>query len=228
MAYPATFLSLQDAVIDKLRLDAAEDRERVKDWINQIYADACIETQASITAATMVLTANEPTYTLPAALIRITDIFVSPVSGTQYGPLEPVTLAQILRWRTGQGGANTTSGSVTHYCRRGINLVDFYPTPSSADTLTVYYVERPTSLSQDADTPELPEPYASKVLEYGALAEGADFKMDPREQEYRGLYQDWLRRLQVHLNVAGGGVAKQIPVYGSVSPLAFDNSVDVR
>lgn len=227
MAYPSTFLDIQDSVINKLRLDDAADRNKVKDWINQAYTDVCIETQASITAATMALTANQAEYTLPSAPVRITDIFVTPVSGTRYGPLDAVSLAQILQWRNASDGTNASTGTVQCYCRRGLNLLEVWPTPSAADVLTVYYVERPAPLSADTDIPELPEPYATKTLEYGALAEAADFKRDPSEDKYRALYQDWMRRLQAHLNMAGGGVAKQIPVYPGVNRRPHDNSMDV-
>lgn len=227
MGYPSTFLDIQNAVIDKLRLDAAADRERVKDWINQVYADVCVETAANITAANLTLTADEPTYTLPDSVLKITDMYVTPVDGTTYGPLEPVALSQIIRWRQGTGG-NTSSGSVLYYCRRGLNLIDFYPTPSSADTITVYYVVLPAVLSEDEDVADLQEPWSSKLLEYGALAEAADFKRDPSEGQYRALYADWLRRFQTHMNMSGGGVAKQIPVFNAFDRMPADNSMDAR
>ena len=44
MAFPSTFLDIQNAVINKLRLDSTNDLSKVKDWINQVYYEACIET----------------------------------------------------------------------------------------------------------------------------------------------------------------------------------------
>ena len=45
MPYPQTFVGIQDAVIAKLRLDDTDtNRDLVKDWINQSYAQVAEET----------------------------------------------------------------------------------------------------------------------------------------------------------------------------------------
>lgn len=226
MAFPSTFGSIKDSVIAKLRLDATADDDRVGDWINQVYADLCVDTEAIQTASTMDLTANEATYTLPSAVVRIKWMFVTPVSGSRSMALEPTTMEQILLRRMGQG-SNSDVGSVQFYALNGHNLIDFYPTPASADTITMYYVALPAGLSNDDDVPEISEPYASKILEYGALAEGADFKRDPSEQQYRALYASWMQRFRQHLRRKEGGVAKQFELYNGFPRLSHDRSRDV-
>jgi hypothetical protein len=227
MAYPATFRTIKDSVIAKLRLDADADDTRVGDWINQVYADACVETEAIQTASTMTLTADSATYTLPDAVIRMKWMFVTPADGQQSMALEPVTLEQILRWRMA-GGSDPVTGSVQYYALSGHDIIDFYPTPGAADTITLYYVKLPGALANDDDVPGISEPYASKLLEYGALAEGADFKRDPSEQSYRAQYASWMQKLKTHLNRKEGGVAKQFDVYGSFPRVSADNSRDIR
>lgn len=228
MAFPSTFADLKNSVIAKLRLDSDADESRVEDWLNQIYADVCIETEALQTPATVNLAADTATYTLPDVVKRIKWAYVTPVSGTSSAALEPVSLEEIIRMRVGTTSSSISNGTVCYYALSGNSLIDFYPTPASADTVTIYYVKLPTALSQPTDVPEMDEPFASKLLEYGALAEGADFKRDPSEQMYRGLHQDWMRRYKVHLNRKEGGVAKQIPVYPGALRVPPANDLDFR
>ena len=217
MAYPATFLSLQDAVIGKLRLDATADRSRVKDWINQVYAQVCLETEALQKADAMDVTANVASYTLPAAVLRMREIVSAASSSpTSWGPpLEQVTLDEILSLRQSGAIAYTNNGAAVKYALDGMTQLELYPTPTQVDKLLFYYVYLPTALSGDADVPVLPEPFASKILEYGALAEGADFVSDPDFDRYRAIYEDWLRRFRVHIARRRGSSVGQMRVLGA-------------
>ena len=67
MAYPSTFVQLQNEVIDRLRLDSIADLTRVKDWINQVYTDICVETEALQDFATSTFTSGCLLYTSDAA-----------------------------------------------------------------------------------------------------------------------------------------------------------------
>lgn len=191
-------MDVQNAVIAKARLSSTNDLTKVKDWINQVYAEVCMELEANVSTSTMTLTANTASYTLSSSIGRIKEMYVTPVGATQTSPLTQTTLDYILRRRQASAGA-MTSGYVTHYALLGINDFEVYPTPTSADVLTIWYVGLPTALSADADTPILTEPYASKLLEYGALAEAADFKGDPAGDSYRAMFVDWKRRYRAHL-----------------------------
>lgn len=216
MAYPATFLSLQDSVINKLRMDTA-DRSKVRDWINQVYADACVETEVLQKGDTMAVTPNVGSYTLPSQVIRMIEIaMASAASPTSYGPpLEQVSLDQIIGLRQSSQVASTNNGTPSKYAVVGIQEIELWPTPTSADSLLMYYSYLPTALSADADTPVLPEPFGSKLLEYGALAEAADFVGDPDQDRYRALYENWLAKLRVHLNRRRGAGAGQLRVMGA-------------
>jgi len=46
VSFPSTFLDIQNAVIQKARLDPLLDTQRVRDWINQTYPRVCVETEA--------------------------------------------------------------------------------------------------------------------------------------------------------------------------------------
>ena len=227
MAFPSTFVDLQNDVIQRLRLDATADLAKVKDWINQVYAQVCVETEANVTVATMALTAGTSSYTLSSSIERIKGMFVTPVGGQASQPLLPITLDELIKRRSASNAATATSGSVTHYALLGLSEFEVWPTPASADTITVYYSALPTALSADADVPILHEPWASKLLFNGAAAEAADYKGDPAENDYRAIFEDQLRRYRTHLSLKGPRPNQFQVVSSSPFPL-HDPSTDVR
>lgn len=155
-------------------------------------------------------------------------MYVTPVGGAQSQPMIQTSLDYILRRRQASGGVGTASGYITHYALLGLNDLEVYPTPQSADTVTVYYVALPTALSANGDTPVLQEPYASKVLEYGALAEAGDYKGDPMTDEYRALYQMWMAKLKTHITRRAGSQPGQFRVFPEHRFPPHDPSTDVR
>lgn len=204
MAFPTTFVTLQNAVIAKARLDATADAAKVRDWINQAYAQICVEAEVLVDVGTTTLTANTSTYDLSTTtqILRIKDLFISS-QGTVYGPLRQISIDQMLRLRQSSGGVPPESGTADRYSLSGKNTLDLYPTPAFADTMTFYYVALPTALSSDSDVPVLQEPWP-KVIEYGALVEAADFKADPSLDRYEQKYLEWKARFLTHMNLRRG------------------------
>ena len=210
-----------------MRLDATNDLTKVKDWLNQVYAEVCVETEAIQTSTTQVLSANVAKYTLAASILRIKAIYVTPVGAVQSAPLQQITLDYILRRRQAGGGVGVSVGYVTHYALLGIDDLEVWPTPTGADVLTIYYVGLPTALSANGDVPVLQEPYSSKILEYGALAEAADWKGDPSEQEYRQMFQAWKMKYRAHLTRKQGGQPGQFRLLPGYQFPPHDPSVDI-
>ena len=219
MAYPATFLDIQNAVILKARLDPVLDLPNVKDWINRAYAQVCVETEANVSADTMTLTTGVASYSLPAGIARIKQMVVKPAGSTQFNPpLVRTTLDEILNRRQFGGDTTTTANmgiaQSTHYAVIGLNQFELWPTPSAADVITLWMVALPTALVADGNVPILQEPYSSTLLEYGALVHAGDFKGDPSTADWQNSYNEWLGKYIDHLNQRQGDLPGQFHQWG--------------
>lgn len=212
-------------MIAKARLNTADDTSRCKDWINQIYADACLTVEATITSTTINMVAGTSTYTLASSIMRIKEMTTTPSGATISGPLKQTTLDEILNRRRAAGGVQ--GSRVTHYALLGLTDLEVWPTPQNADVITCWYVSAPTPLSGDTDTTVLPEPFASKVLEFGALAEAADFKGDPAGPQWAGEYQQWLQKLKTHITRKQGSQPGQFRVWNDSIYPPHDPSTDL-
>jgi hypothetical protein len=216
MAFPSTYADIQQAVIEKATLDPVLDLPKTKDWINQVYFQAAVETEAISGEATMSLTSGSGSYALPAAVARIRQMAVQPSGSTVFNaPLILTTLDEILQRR--QAGQQGSYPQATHYTVVGINGLEVWPTPAAADVISIYYVSYPTALSANTDVPVFEEPYASKILEYGALAEAGDFKGDPATGQWAADYTDWMGRYRAHLQRKRGVIPGQFHQWGEPS-----------
>lgn len=222
MAYPATFTDIVAQVVAKARLDATADATAAGTWVNQAYFAACIENEVSETSGTVTLTANTYSYDLTsfltAAIVRVKAMVVTS-AGTTFAPLQYVPLDEILARRQ----SSAATGIAEFYTLVGYKTLELFPTPGAADTLTIYYIAAPTVLATTA-VPILPEPYGSKVLEYGALCDAAEFKSDPQLAYWQEKHGEWSTRLRVHLNRRRSGQVGQLSGFGDREWIPHDPS----
>ncbi len=188
----------------------------------------CVETEFFLSSATgSALSANASNQTIPTSLIGMDYIIATKTDGTTTLPLIQIPFEEILERRANSGAQAGTNGAPSHFARY-YTTVEFWPNAQGGETLTYYGQALPTALSANGDTPILPEPYASKALEYGALAEAADFKKDPDVQTYRALYEDQKRRLRAFRNRRRGKLVAQLGIQGASLLPPHDPSVDLR
>lgn len=176
----------------------------------------------------MTLTASQAVYTLDANLIRIKAMTVTPSGSTQSRPLEPVSIEQLLEYTAGTGLAQPNTGGPNRYALFGVSDIQFYPTPSSADTVTVYYVKQPTALSANSDTSVLPEPYSARCLIYGACAQAGEFVSAPQTQAFAQQFEMWKTRLRGHLRRKQGAYTTHFRIIGGRLTAPHDPSTDIR
>lgn len=193
--YKPTFAVIQSNVIGKLRMDSTADSTLVKGWINQAYQEVLQQTGALETTGTTSLTSGTSSYALPTGLVKIRQVVFLYSDGTQSLPLQRVRFEKILTYRysTLAQGERVT---VPLYALVGQDTIEIWPTPGTNQTLKYWYSYLDDALSGDSDTCDIEEPYGSKLLEYGALVEGARYKKDPNLPDYEQQYQVWLRKYQ--------------------------------
>jgi len=214
MAFPSTFGDIQSAVLQKTRLDPVLDGQRIKDWINQAYYRVCVETEAVVATGVMSCAAGAYSYTLAPQVARVKQMQIRPYgSGTLNPPLIRTTLDELLRRRQ-SGGDSPLAGQSTHYALLGINDFELWPTPAAGDQILTWYVQFPTPLAANTDVPVLEEPYASKLLEFGALIDAGDFNGDPSTIDWEQNFDTWMTRYVAHLDRKQGIIPGQFHQWG--------------
>lgn len=104
-------------------------------------------THCYISEATLTMTAGVGDYTLDSAILAIEDVFLT--SGGSNFRVRRMSTTDLINLRMFQ----VTTAPTQMYSMNGTNMIMFYPTPSQADTITVYYVPRPTALANASDDP---------------------------------------------------------------------------
>lgn len=212
-----------------MRLDSSVDLPSVKDWINQRYAQIVVETQAKQAYATMSLTANTDTYTLPASVERIINMYVTPTGGTRMRALELTSVEDLINRKAGTFSTSDQGAGVTHYALLGIDEFVVWPTPQNADVITIFYVALPTALSGNTDVPIIHEPWVSKLLFHGPAQDAAEFQGDWQNAQWHAAqFEAWLGRYRTHLNRKRGANTQQFRIASGPYLPPHDPSTDIR
>jgi len=205
--YAATGTDIVQAINDKLRLDNDEDFGRAWLWVNGAISKIAIETGFFHGGADgPIFKGGEINQPLPVALVRLDYVTCTLTGGVPTRVLrQALTFDRILALRA-QG---FVSGAPRiYYLWQG--SIEFWPTANGGEQLHYYGSLLPDVIS-GYDLCPLPEPF-SKLVEYAALFEGAQFKKDPLVEEYRGLYAEWMNRFHAYLNQRRGRNGLQFTV----------------
>lgn len=146
----STFAELKVNVSNELGLDqTASGTEDVLlgRRLNQAVREVLRKTKCRVAVGNTTLTAGENDYELPADVLAVNKIVNS-----DDDPLDRESVEEIYELRR----ASTAIGSVGYpyrYAVDGANLLMLYPTPNVTDTLTLYYVPKPTEMSAAGNDP---------------------------------------------------------------------------
>lgn len=229
----ATLAQLRTRVSSKLGLDntaASDEQSLIDSWANDAVLDILMETQCYVAEATATLTSGSGDYTLDSNILVIKDVFVT--SDSQQGMLDHVSPDAILQMRSvGTVPTNPTR----YYAINGANTLMIYPNPSSGDTMTFWYVPRPTAMSSASDDPSsstfggIPKEW-HKAIELYMLWQAADYTDDSASQngvQYLGQYDAWLRRVKKERNTkTGRNLGAAVPGRRRRPMVPHDNSAD--
>ena len=135
-----------------------------------------------------------------SGILDVVELYLTSSGGTRY-TLERVSVTDIIeKRRTGV----PSNSPVSAYAVSGLNLIMFWPPPSSTDVLSVYNVPTPTALASAGDDPSLtafagiPEILHEAIFLY-ACARAASYDDDQSSaqgQRYLTLYTAEIARYQ--------------------------------
>ena len=149
----STLATLESNVAGVLGLDfdstapTAGDGPRLLGWANDAVIDLLRRTHCYIAPATLTMTAGTSDYRLDSSVLAIEDMYLTSAS-TNYR-VKRVTTTELLDMRM----YSTSTSLVQKYALNGVDMVMVYPAPLQADTLTIYYVPKPTALANPTDDP---------------------------------------------------------------------------
>lgn len=220
--YAASCQDLIDAVTDKLRLDTDEDLARAQGWVNAAIAKIAISTgYFHGTATGTALQPGDETQGLPTSMVRL-DYIVCFQGSVNRILAEATSLERILSLRY----LNVTTGSPRiYYLWQG--LVEFWPTAQGSEVFTYYGSILPDAIAA-YDLCPIPEPF-SKLVEYAACYEAAQYKKDPLIEEYRGLANEWMMQFHAYLNQRRGrkGLQFDLRTFEETNYSPHDPSTDL-
>lgn len=204
----SNFGQLKTRVTRKLGLDStsgSDEQDMIGEHLNEAVVEILLETHCRLARSTAALTSGSEDYELDTDILAIHEIIDS--GGI---PLVRVTETEMHNLR--QGAATSTSSM--RYAVAGSNMLMVWPEPSSTQTLTIYYVPRPTAMSSATHDPStatyggIPSEH-HKAIEFYALWQGADYDDDNSSGQgdrYLRDYSNALSRIKKDRVFKGGRV----------------------
>lgn len=227
----STLSDLQTEVSEEIgSINATEDATKINRFLNRGVRDFLLRSGVKVSSATMDLTADQNDYTLDDEVLDIKN--VSLASGGSDYRFEQVSPQELLDMRRGETSSNSPA---MHYALNGSDLFMVYPTPAAADTITIYYVKKPTEMSSAANDPSTATYGGIPVVFHDALALYAMWKLasfdddqsSAQGQRYKDEYMERVR--DARRNVATKGNARMPRARVGRRRLApHDPSADVR
>lgn len=152
--------------------DSSFSTSKIKEFINDTQRDVFNEftLRQMETTQSYTLTADDSDITTGAGL---PSNFVQPVSLTNTylsneKRIVPITVSQLdLNYPDPTDTTAHPTGAPSFWYVYG-NTIRVYPTPDAAYTVNLRYLREPTTLSADADVPEIPSEF-EEILVYGPL-----------------------------------------------------------
>lgn len=212
MSFQPSFSDIRNQVMMKLRLDPA-DSVLVDYWMQQAYADVAQMTgfDWSPTFAEIGLREGAGRFDLPCDVAMIRHVMMVYPDGSYSHPVQQVRMEEVLLKQNIDDSANSLRDGVI-YAVEGQFSVVFWPTAGKGQKVWIQHTMLPDEL-EDADAPLIAEPFGSKLLEYGALVEGAKFKKDPLMSDFELSYQMWMSRYVAWLNRRKGATSTAFEVW---------------
>src|SRR3990167_1840604 len=160
-------------------------------WINQWLRYTATWLKHPITEESQTSTDGTATYTITADFLEITDIYYDDAKLAAVD--EDYLSARDSQWRD-----TDNKSTPLYYLQEDSKVFRLYPIPDAAKTILIRMRVVPTSLSDDADPPDLPTSYHDTAQWY-VVAMGF-FKL----REFDKAKDHWNRYLHMRVDLKGG------------------------
>jgi hypothetical protein len=227
----ADFRFLVSNVIGMDNSSGSMEQTLIDKWCSDAVTYILVRTKARVLVGTFNLTAGSKDYDIDPEMLLLLKIVMP--DGT---PCREESPERIYERRA--ANAASYSGSYC-YAFDGSNLLMFYPTPSSNDQLTTYFVPRPDRMTSPTDDPSLPQwggipAEWHKLIELYALAEASDYDDDQSAAQgvrYRQDFEVVLNQFKKANSRKGGRILPRFsitpPSLRDGAPISHDRSADV-
>lgn len=197
---------------------SGNDKTLVDGWLNDGVVDVLLRTECYVTSATMTETSGTGDYTLDTAMLIVKSLRWSAADGSSDSYPQRVPVTEIERLRAATSTTDTTSTPASAYAVNGSNLLMVWPTPTAADTITVYYVPRPTAMSSASHDPSnatyggVPAEFHKAIVLYAKWWAGdfADDQSSAQGERYKQLYEDEIKRIRKYKVLHGGRLGRSL------------------
>ena len=177
------FSEITDAVADQFGDDSSDMLTRIKRYVNWSQDEICSRIpEADFLYGDDDITTVDGTsqYTLSADADKLINISSETIK-TNLSHIDRVFLDSV-------DPARETEGTPTMWTEvgrdaTGAMIIELYPTPDSAETISYHYRKTPTDLSGDTDISIIPPKYHN-ILYLGALAQCYDYDQDASSLTY--------------------------------------------
>jgi hypothetical protein len=197
----ANLTTLRQNVSSALGLDnsASGDQTEIDARLNEGVVDMLVRCDLYVATSETTLTSGSADYELDTDILRVIDAFIVPSGSSERGRMVPMTMESILELRRASS-LTALTGSNVYYALAGANLFMVYPTPTAADTVTFYFVPRPTAMTSGTNDPSsatyggIPTEF-HRGIELFALWHLSDYDDDQMAQNgemYRNRYFEYL------------------------------------
>lgn len=165
MAY--TLSSVTTRVQDRIK-DTGFSTSTIRSFLNDVQRDIFNDYRLPFmeTSVSYTLTAGDSDITSGAGLPANFDQVVA-LAVTTDGAEQLITYKSIPQILQEYPDPSSVTSSAPRYWYRYGNEIKVFPSPDLAYTVTLYYIKKPTELSNDADVPEVPSNF-EELLVLGA------------------------------------------------------------
>ena len=129
--------------------------ENIIQWINDAMREIASDNQLLQKAATSNTVADQAEYDIPADILKFHSVMYDG-SDLNFINFEEAKIRGYLNSDTGTPAA----------CWVWAGKLTLYPTPSEAKPLKLIYTRNPTEVAGDQETPEIPQSYHMRLVDY--------------------------------------------------------------